>query len=131
MSMFRRHEAHKLRKEYGGPEKWNKEEEEIQPLIDQLKAFMEVERELGEPFFMEKPDRWYEHFTVRCANNHTSTSTLRCSVGPRDRCLACYGLVTLTFPEDDEDGPLMSLEDFKALRKQALSKGQPSDSEQP
>lgn len=115
---------------YGGPDKWAQEAEEIQPLIDTLNTFMEVERELGEPFFMNAPDRWYEPWTVRCAKGHVSHSVLRCSVGPRDRCLACYGLVTLTFPEDEEDGPLMSLDDFKALRKQAAPKDLHEDSEQ-
>jgi hypothetical protein len=100
---------------YGGPKKWDQEAKEIQPLVDKLKTFMEHEHSLGEIFFMGAPDRWFEPWTVRCAKGHVSTSVLRCSEGPRDRCLACYGLVTLTFPED-EDGPLMSLEAFQALR---------------
>lgn len=130
MSMFRHHEAKKLSKEYGGAEAWAKEAEEIKPLEETLATFMEHEREIGEPFFMKAPDRWYEPRTVRCANNHVSTSVLRCSVGPQSRCLACYGLVALTFPEDD-DGPLMSLDDFKALRKSTPSEDHASDSEQP
>jgi len=72
--------------------------------FDELRAELKKRGEAeGVPLFMGRPDRWWDRFTVRCPNDHVSTSVLKTDRG--DACLACFGPVTLTFPED-KDGPL-------------------------
>ncbi len=51
------------------------------------------------------PDRWWDDYTVRCANDHVSTRVLKSEGRGHDVCLACRAPVHLTFPED-QDGPL-------------------------
>jgi hypothetical protein len=119
-----------MKRVHDSAERWAKEIEKIKPLDKTIATFMEHEREIGEPFFLNVPDRWFEPRTVRCLENHVSTSVLRCSIGPQSRCLACGGIVALTFPEDD-DGPLMSLDEFKALRKSTPATDHHDGSEPP
>lgn len=77
-----------------------------------LQPYIDYELSQNALSFMGKPDRWYEHFTVRCEHGHVSKMVLKTNQG--DACLACGAPVLLTFPEDT-DGPLMSLEEFANL----------------
>lgn len=79
------------------------EREALGTLIARLKAIGVAE---GGKMFMGWPDRWYaEGFLRRCINDHVSSMTLKSEARGRDECLACFGPVTMTFPED-VDGPL-------------------------
>lgn len=64
---------------------------------------------LGGPWFMGRPERWWEDPTWRCQNEHVSKRYL----GSEERgglCLACQEPVFLSFPED-VDGPLVAPRD--------------------
>lgn len=58
-------------------------------------------KEAGERF-MGMPERWYDDPHWRCENGHVSTRYLKSSALGRDACLACFGWLFLTFPEDTD-----------------------------
>jgi len=121
-SFFRREHPEALSKDCASIEEREKEKENLQPTIDTLEKFMLYEtKELKESFLLNAPNRWYNPFTVRCANGHVSTKVLRCFAGSGYRCLTCYGLATITFPED-KNGPLMSFEEFASLKRKTSFK---------
>jgi hypothetical protein len=57
------------------------------------------------PFFMGKPDRWYEPPgpRFRCTRGHVIGAVLKSEGLGRDACLSCQAPVVLTFPEDTSD----------------------------
>lgn len=73
--------------------------------LDDLKAWRQerIDEEDG-LLFLGLPDRWFEAPgpKFRCVNGHVSSSVLKSEGLGRDACLACCGVVALTFPEDSE-----------------------------
>lgn len=57
------------------------------------------------PFFVGRPERWWDDPTWRCLNDHVSKRYLKSEELGANVCLACREPITLTFPED-QDGPL-------------------------
>lgn len=90
-------------------------------LCDRLQVLKDIERdEFGEKMFMKLPERWGDAPHYRCPNGHVSTSILIRSEGPKDACLACCEPVRMTFPEDEEDGPLMTPDEFREMRRRTV-----------
>ncbi len=65
---------------------------------------IEEEKQLGNEFFMDLPDRWYEKPGPkwRCSNGHVSVRYLKSERLGYNACLECFEPVHLTFPEDEE-----------------------------
>lgn len=72
--------------------------EALRLLRDSIAAF-----ETG-PRFMGIPERWYEPpgLKFRCAEGHVSRTLLK-SEERGSICMACFGPVLMTFPEDFDD----------------------------
>ncbi len=67
-------------------------------LKQRRQSFIDTE---GGPLFLGIPDRWLDNVTFRCIHGHVSKCILK-SEEQGDLCLACYGPVLITFPEDEE-----------------------------
>lgn len=75
-------------------------------VMDPLLKLAEREIAAGAPGFMKYPDRWWDASLRRCEQGHVSRTVLKSEGLGRNACLACGGMVTMTFPED-KDGPLI------------------------
>lgn len=78
-----------------------------------MKTLEEIHAELsaiaaaeGGPMWHDRPERWWDDIHWRCENEHVSRRYLK-SEERGDLCLACFGHLVLTFPED-RDGPLVA-----------------------
>lgn len=76
--------------------------------MSELQATLQVIAALEHgPFFVGKPERWWDNPHWRCLGGHVSISYLKSEAsGPL--CLICRHPAALTFPED-ADGPLDAL----------------------
>jgi hypothetical protein len=78
----------------------------VTEIVEPLRELARQEIEAGGSGFMGYPDRWYDGMLRRCWSGHVSRMVLKSEYLGRDACLACGGMVTMTFPED-KDGPLV------------------------
>lgn len=63
---------------------------------------IQLEKDLGHEMFLHIPDNWFEDYKFGCPNGHVSRMILRCSSGPRDRCLKCHAPTSMIPPSFTE-----------------------------
>ena len=82
-----------------------------QELFDAITLLIKECESRGDKMFLDIPDYWCDDPHWRCRNDHVSTSYLKSEAAGKSLCLACFGELALTYPED-RDGEELDFTHF-------------------